>query len=201
MTIYPSASYKFTFKIKNVRKAKVLFLAVGAVGFFSLIGCSKSNNSTPVSQSDSVYSSGWLNIVMTVETDQNGDTAYTQTFDNSGITAAVVNDGIVLSYIGFSSTSGPTTDTIAEQALEYNVLTNFQVGSVNIESFPPDEGGFGDLSTASTGLFYRYVIVPGTVLATTGLTRQQLKSMNYTEVTKVLHSASSHGSSPALPTP
>jgi hypothetical protein len=181
-----------------VRKVKFFFLASTAIGFFSIVGCSKSNNSTPASNSDSVYSSGWLNISMTIQTDQYGDTAYTETFTNSAITAAVVNDGIVLSYLGYSTTSGSTTDTIAEQALEYNVLTNFQVGSVTIESFPIDDGGYGDLG--ADGLMYRYVIVPGSVLTTTGLTRQQLKSMKYTEVTSALHSASRQTPSPALST-
>jgi hypothetical protein len=138
---------------------------------------------------------------MTIETDGQGDTAYVQTYNNSAITSAVVNDGIVLSYIGYISSSGTGTDTIAEQAVEYDVATNFQTGSVTIESFPADDGGFGDLSTTSTGLLYRYVIVPGNVLTTTGLTRQQLKSMNFTEVTNVLNKASRQSSSPAITTP
>lgn len=169
-----------------MRTVKISLLAAFVIGLFSLIGCSKSSSSTPASTSDSVYSSGWLTIAMTLSIDGNGDSTYTETFTNSAITAAVVDYGVVLSYLGYVQTVGTGTDTSSEQALEFNTLTNYQIGSVTITSFPGDAGGYGDLSTASTGLLYRYVIVPGTVLATTKLTPQQLKSMNYTEVTKLL---------------
>jgi hypothetical protein len=39
------------------------------------------------------------------------------------------------------------------------------------------------------------------VLETTGLTRTQLKSMNFTEITNVLNKASKQASSPAITTP
>lgn len=185
---------------------KIGFLTAAAIGFIILMGgmtgCTKKTTTTIITP-DSVYSSGWLNFTMTAETDQNNDTAYVSTFTNSKITQAVVNYGIVLSYLGYPSGSGATSDTVAEQALEYDVLTNFQVGSVSIESFPIDQGGFGDLSTdnSNSDLYYRYVIVPGSVLTTTGLTRQQLKSLNFTEATKLLQSAQRSASSPVLSTP
>jgi hypothetical protein len=187
-----------------VKNLKIGFLTAAAIGFIILMGgmtgCTKKTTTTVITP-DSVYSSGWLDFSMTLNVDQNNDTAYISTFTNSAITPAVVNDGIVLSYLGFASGSGATSDTVAEQALEYDVLTNFQVGSVNIESFPFDNGGFGDISTSNSGLYYRYVIVPGRLLTTTGLTRQQLKSLNFTEVTKLLQSAPRSASSPALSTP
>jgi hypothetical protein len=191
----------FTFKnYKTVRNLKISLLTAVIIGFVSLIGCTKKTTTTIITP-DSVYSSGWLSFSMTLQTDQNNDSAYVTTFSNSKITPAVVNSGVVLSYLGFASTSGTTTDTVGEQALEYDVLTNFQVGSIDIESFPFDQGGFGDISTSISGLYYRYVIVPGSVLAASGLNKQQWKSLNFAEATKLIQSATRSASSPGLSTP
>jgi hypothetical protein len=179
-----------------VRKFKIFFLAATIIGFFSMIGCTK-NNTTTVYTKDSVFSSGWLSFQMTPSISQ-GDTAYQTTFNNAAITSAVVDNGIVLSYLGFAQSSGTSSDTISEQTLEYNTLTSYQIGSLTIESFSPNAGGFGDLSTNVTGLVFRYVIVPGNVLAATKLTPQQLKSMNYTEVTKLLGTVSKQAAAPTL---
>jgi hypothetical protein len=61
-----------------------------------------------------------------------GDTAYQETFGNSAITQAVVSDGVVLGYLGYSVCG----DTIAELASEFAVYTTLQVGSVTIDSYP-----------------------------------------------------------------
>ena len=107
--------------------------------------------------------------------------------------------GVVLSYIGYVESTNTRTDTTSEQTLEINALTNYQKGSVTLESFPTDPGlGFGDLSTASTGLLFRYVIVPGSVLATTKLTPQQLKSMSYPLVTRLLRPAANSAAPPTF---
>jgi hypothetical protein len=74
-------------------------------------------------------------------------------------------------------------------ASEYGVYTTYDVGSVTIDSYPADEGGTGDWSTSTTGFLYRYVIVPGSVLATNNLTKQQAKSMSFTQITKLLAAA------------
>jgi hypothetical protein len=174
-----------------VRKLKIFFLAVTVIGFVSLTGGCKKTYTTVVQNKDSVFSSGWLTISDTAEIIDNfGDTGYIQTFKNSAITSAVVSDGVVLSYLGYVVA---TADTASQQASELAVSTLYQVGSVTIQSVPPDNGGIGDLN--GQGLFYRYVIVPGYVLTTNNLTKQQAKSMSYTEITKLLSTAKT--SSPA----
>jgi hypothetical protein len=174
-----------------VRKLKISLLAAIVIGFISMTGGCKKTTENITQGTDSVYSSGWLTISTPVVTDQYGDTAYQETFTNSAITSAVVSDGVVLSYMGYteSTGTGTTTDTVAEQASEFGVYTSYVVGSVIIDSYPTDEGGYGDLTTGTSGLLYRYVIVPGSVLATTKLTKQQAKSMSYTEITKALTAA------------
>jgi hypothetical protein len=187
-TIYPSALYKFTFKIKNVRKVKILFLAAFVIGAVSMFSCSKSNNST--STKDSVYYSPWQTVSM--EPTDAGDTAYTGTISASKITASILNSGAVLTYLGDAGFPG-TGDTAAESAVDFGLYSTLVPGSIEIQSF----GYLNDFS----GTLFRYVVIPGTVLETTGLTRQQLKSMSFTEVTNTLHSASTKTSSPSLTTP
>jgi hypothetical protein len=171
-----------------VRKAKILFLAALAIGLVSMFSCSKSNNST--STKDSVYYSSWMTIAMS-PTD-GGDTAYTGTISASRITATILSSGAVLTYLGSPGFPG-TGDTAAESAVDFGLYSTLVPGSIEIQSF----GYLNDF----TGALFRYVVIPGTVLETTGLTRQQLKSMSFTEVTNTLHSASTKTSSPSISTP
>jgi hypothetical protein len=175
-----------------VRKLKIFFLAVTVVGFISLTGGCKKTYTTVVESKDTVSSSHWLAINDSIYLDQYGDTSYQETFAAPAVTQAIVSDGIVLGYLGAPSGSA---DTAAALAAEYGVYTTFEVGSVTIDSNPPDEGGEGDWSTSITGFYYRYVIVPGSVLAANNLSKQQAKSMSYTAITKLLSSAKT--SSPA----
>jgi hypothetical protein len=175
-----------------VRKVKILFLAAFVIGLFSVIGCSKSNNTTTVVK-DSVYYSPWLNISMS-PTDA-GDTAFTGTISASRVTATIVSSGAVLTYLGEPGTPS-TGDTAAESAVDFGLYTSLVPGSIELLSL-----GYGaDFSTDNSGFVFRYVIIPGTVLETTKLTPQQLKSMSYTEVTKLLNTAGKTGSSPTLST-
>ena len=104
----------------------------------------------------------------------------------AAVTQAIVSDGIVLGYLGAPTSS---TDTAAALAAEYGVYTTYAVGSVTIDSNPGDDNGAGDISTSTSGFFFRYVVVPGSVLATNNLTKQQAKSMSYTAITKLLSAA------------
>lgn len=90
-----------------------------------------------------------------------------------------------MGYGAYVSTQG---DTVEEAALEFDIYQTFSVGSILLQS-----------NYDNSGLFYRYVIIPGNVLATTGMTRQQVKNMTYTEVTKVLSNAAKQSSSPSIP--
>jgi hypothetical protein len=170
-----------------VRKLKIFFLAVTVIGFIALSGGCKKTYTTVVESKDTVSTSGWLTINDSIYLDSYGDTSYQETFGNSAITQAIVSDGIVLGYLGAASSG----DTIAALATEYFIYTTFAPGSVTIDSNPEDDGGSGDWS----GSLFRYVIVPGSVLATNNLTKQQAKSMSYTAITKLLSAAKT--SSPA----
>jgi hypothetical protein len=151
-----------------VRKFKIFFLTATIAGIISMIGCTKKTTTTTYTQ-DSVYSSNWITLAMTF----NGtDSDYEQTITAPAVTSSILNTGVVLGYGAYISSSN---DTVEEAALEFDMYQTFQVGSIFLQS------GYDN-----TGLFYRYVVVPGNVLAATKLTPIELKSMSYTEVTKLL---------------
>jgi hypothetical protein len=171
-----------------VRKLKIFFLAVTVIGFVSLSGGCKKTYTTVVQSKDSVFSSSWLTINDSIYLDNYGDTSYQETFGNIGaLTQSIISNGVVLTYLGLASGG----DTIASLAAENGVYTTYAVGNITIDSYPQDDGGAGIF----TGVLFRYVIVPGSVLATNNLTPQQAKSMSYTSITKLLTSAKT--SSPA----
>jgi hypothetical protein len=112
-----------------------------------------------------------------------GDTIYTGTVSASHITASIVHSGAVLTYLGIPGDPA-AGDTAAESAIDYGLYTTLVTGSIQLTSL----GYLNDFTTSTGpyGFVFRYVVIPGTVLATTKLTPQQLKSMNYAEVTKLL---------------
>jgi hypothetical protein len=189
---YHLSFYRSPLKLPIVRTVKFLFLAAIVIGLFSMIGCTKNNNSTTVVK-DSVYYSPWTTIAMS-PTDA-GDTIFTGTISASHITASIVSSGAVLTYLG--EPGNPATgDTAAESTVDFGLYTTMVTGSIQLLSF----GAGSDFSTSNSGFVFRYVVIPGTVLATTKLTPQQLKAMNYTEVTKLLNTAGKTGSASPLST-
>ena len=163
-----------------MRKFKIFFLTAIVIGFFSMIGCTKNNTST-VYTKDSVYSSSWVTLAMSYNTT---DSAYEQTITAPAVTSSILNTGVVLGYGAYVNNNN---DTVEEAALEFDMYQTFQVGAIFLQS------GFDN-----TGLFYRYVVVPGSVLAATKVTPKELKAMSYTEVTKLLGTTAKQAAAPAL---
>jgi hypothetical protein len=158
-----------------VRKLKIFFLAVIVISVGTMTSCSK-NNSGPAKFTDSVFYSAWapLNMTFTGQYDpNNNDSIWDQVVTSSKVTASIVNSGVVLTYIIQGITSaGDTVISSADNLLEPFLYLN----SIDLSW----EGG------NINGVPFRYVIIPGNVLTTSNLTAKQLKSMNYTEVTKLL---------------
>ena len=174
-----------------MRTVKIFFLAVIVIGLFSMIGCTKNNNSTTVVK-DSVYYSPWLTITM-APTDA-GDTTFAGTVSASTVTASIVHSGAVVTYLGIPGDPA-AGDTAAESAVDFGLYSTLVTGGIQLLSF-----GGNDFSTSNSGFVFRYVVIPGTILAGTKLTPQQLKSMSYTEVTKLLNTAGKTGSASPLNT-
>ena len=175
-----------------MRKVTIFFLTATVIGFFSLIGCSKSNNNNNSSGKDSIYYSPWMTITM-LPTDA-GDTIYEENISAPALTSAVAADGAVVGYLGepgFPSTG----DTTVESAIDFGLYTSFTTGSIGLTSF----GYLNDFSTSNSSFLYRYVIIPGNVLTTKGLTPKQARSLTYAEITKLFPSQAKETASPTIP--
>ena len=164
-----------------MRKFKIFFLTATVAGIISMIGCTK-NNTTTVYTKDSVFSSNWTTLVM--DSSSTSDGAWEQTISAPAVTASILDNGVVLGYGAYVSTG---TDTVVEQAFEFGLYQTLSPGSIFLQSV-----------FNNNGLFYRYVIVPGSVLAGTKMTPQELKSMSYTEVTKLLGTTAKQAAAPTL---
>jgi hypothetical protein len=164
-----------------VRKLKIFFLAALAIGLVSVIGCSKKNDSTPAKSglSDSIYYSPWITLsTKFVGVDPNtSDSAYGQTLAAKSVTRAIIDKGVVLTYIAQGVTnSGDTAISNAENYLNPILY----VGNIDLYS-----NLYGDF----TGVPFRYIVIPGNVLVTSSmkdLTLKQLKALSFTEVDAAL---------------
>lgn len=171
-------------------KSKIFFLASAVVGLFSLFSCTKNNNTT-VTVKDSVYYSPWLNISMSPT--NAGDTAYTGQISASRLTQSILSSGAVLTYLG--APGQPSAgDTAAESAVDYGLYSELVPGSITLLSF----GYLNDFSTSNSALLYRYVIVPGSVLETTGMTAKELQSKSYTAAVNYITSAAQKVKAPGV---
>jgi hypothetical protein len=156
--------------VKNLKLICVLALAISCL---MTVSCSKSNNSSSTPTTDSVLYSAWITLAQT-PTDA-GDTIYTQTISASGITQAVIDKGLVLTYI-----QDPNTGTIYNSSDGIvGLYPGFAVGKINLVSY----------YVTYTGFKFRYVIIPGKIStsSTSGtITTQQIKTMSYQEVSNLL---------------
>lgn len=174
---------------------KLIFLFVTAASVVVIIGtgCKKTTNNTTVVK-DSVYYSSWTPLVMQFD---NTDSVYYQDFQNSKITSAIISRGAVLGYFGAVSNGDTTVSNASEwSAYPFGVFQQLQVGVLDISSFI-------DLSYSGGGFLYRYVLIPGNVLANSSLknmSKDQLNKMSFTDIQQVLKNAqnSTAGGQPTL---
>jgi hypothetical protein len=164
-----------------VRKVTIFFLTAATIGFFSLTSCTK-NTTTTVNHPDSVYTSSWVTLAVVLNAT---DSLYEENITAPAITSAILQDGVILGYGAYINTGNQ--DTVESAALEFGIYQTFSVGNILIQSV-----------YQNSGLFYRYVIVPGHVLTTKGLTPQQAKNLSYAEATKLFGSAASKSTAPAV---
>lgn len=112
------------------------------------------------------------------------DSAWDQVITNSKVTASIISSGVVLTYVVQDIPSaGDTVISSADNLLQpflslHTIDLGWEGGNIN-------------------GVLFRYVIIPGNVLTTNNVTPKQLKSMNYTEVTKLLGSSTAKQAAPS----
>jgi hypothetical protein len=110
------------------------------------------------------------------------DSAYEQAIPAPAITKAVLDSGLILSYLSYVNSAGNSFVFNTSEGLNvtYTVDTIYLVST-------------NDLSYANTGWSYRYVIVHGTVTSGNslssgpgkGYTKQQLLEMSYQDIKKL----------------
>jgi hypothetical protein len=89
--------------------------------------------------------------------------------------------------LGYGAYLNSANDTVVENALEFDMYQTFSVGNILLQA------GFDN-----SGLWYRYVVVPGHVLTTKGLTPMQARSLTYAEITRIISPAAKQGNSPTI---
>ena len=135
---------------------------------------------------DSVSTSAWITLNMSVDTTIGTTTYYVQEIAAPAITQTVLDSGIILGYFKYAD---PSQGTQVFNASEAANIT-YSVGNAEVLSVGNDWTGYFD---------FRYVIVPGTLtLANSiksgrakGLTKSQLQNMSYSEVQNLLKNSSS----------
>lgn len=170
-----------------MKKIKLFSLPALAV-VIGLYSCSKGDTGATGAKGpagpDSVYYSTWTTIAFTGAY-ADGDSSYGQVIPAANLTEGILDSGVVLSYIGQQG-SGGFTDVAPVS--EFGLFEDYEVGSITYSTSPTSEGGIG---TSENGyLALRYVLIPGSVLATSStfksLTKAQIKSMSYNSVLSAL---------------
>jgi hypothetical protein len=161
-------------------------LAVATVVVIGLTSCSKGStgpagNAGPIGPAgpDSVVYSAWISLNFTYDP---VDTAFGDTLSAPSLTKAILDSGVILTYVNFQEQDG-TYHIVPVSGLSSILIEDYSVGQINIVA-----------GNDFTGLPYRYVTIPGTMLARTssidkkikGYTIQELKAMPFEQVQQVL---------------
>jgi hypothetical protein len=161
------------------RLAPLFIIISGCI--IGLYSCSKTGatGAAGATGTANVMYSNWNNLSMSFNS---SDSAYEQTIAADSLTQAVLDSGLVLSYIKYTNAAGQTqvenTDTYMEEVLGLK--------SIKLYSYAYD----------FTGVPFRYIIIHGgtdignrssaSSALIQGHTRREWKSMSYEQVTVLL---------------
>jgi hypothetical protein len=183
-----------------MKKLKLFLFVFIGLAFVTIVGCSKSTTGPkgdtgpagpagPAGAGTVTYSA-WTTLAMTIANTQANssggiDTFYTQTITAPAITSAIIDQGVILAYIGIPGGATNGTDTaifsISEASTFYGLFT---------QQFSPGEIDLFSLDFDYSGALYRYVIIPGSIAAGNsilkGYTKEQLKAIDYATLKKAL---------------
>lgn len=176
--------------MKNLK----LFTLVSVFAAVAFIGCSKKGDTGPAGPAgaagatgatgpagpDSILYSAWTTLTMTPQVGTAGDTTWFEAITAAGLTSPIMNNGVVLSYIGIPNSTDTAVFSISEAStLVATISQVLFVGEI-------------DLYAASdySQTLYRYVLIPGSIL-TQGIAGQkytiaQLQKMDYADVKKIV---------------
>jgi len=167
-------------------------LAVVSILVLGAISCSKSGTTGATGAAgpagpagpDSVVYSQWISLAFNFNTN---DSAWEDTLSAPSITQTILDSGVILTYVNFQEQDG-TYHVVPVSALGSLFFEDYSLGHINIV-VPGIENNY-------TGLPYRYVTIPGSMVAATstgakavkGYTMQELKAMPYTQLQQMLSS-------------
>lgn len=161
-------------------------LAVATVVVIGLTSCSKGSagpagatGPAGTAGPDSVVYSAWISLNFTYNP---VDTAFGDTLAAPSLTKAILDNGVILTYVNFQEQDG-TYHIVPVSGLSSIMIEDYSIGQINIVA-----------GNDFTGLPYRYVTIPGTLVARTnsidkkikGYTIQELKAMPFEQVQQVL---------------
>ena len=112
------------------------------------------------------------------------DSDYEQQLGAPAITSSILQDGLIL---GYGAYLNQNNDTVEEAAIEFDMYQTFALNSILLQ-----------LGFDNSGLWYRYVTIPGHVLVAKGLTPRKSDQWSYAEVTKILTQAAKKSESPSV---
>jgi hypothetical protein len=178
----------FNLKFKIVKKLKLFCVLALATGCVMMIGCSKgSTGPAGPAGPDSVTYTKWAPLSMTRLIGTQQDTSFEQIITAPAITSAVLSKGAVLGYLMAKNSNGDTLVVNSSTLMSEFFLVgkiDLYSGAVYAKSSARDYSGFN----------YRYVIIPGkiSISSVSGqtFTVDQLKTMSYQEVSKLLNISS-----------
>ncbi|GGB18496.1 hypothetical protein [Puia dinghuensis] len=155
----------------------------GPAGPAGPAGADGANGADGAPGPDSVLYSSWMPVNMSSTIDAHSDTTYYQNFTADAITSNILNTGTIATYL-------ETVDNQGNQLI-FNAATalteTYYVGDIYVASLPPaasNSAGFN-----YSGYNYRFVVIPGAIATTMfkGMGPQQIKSMPYPAITKLLN--------------
>ncbi len=167
--------------MKNLKLLSVVSFLI----IFAIVSCSKGTTGPAGPKGpagpDSVLYSAWITLNTPLNTT---DSLYEEVITAAGLTASILDNGVVLSYVGFPGSGTSGTDTAVFSISESSTLNApisqaLFVGEIDLYAL-----------SDYTGVLYRYVLIPGTII-TNGIggvkyTKQQLQTMTYSQVRKIV---------------
>jgi hypothetical protein len=179
-----------TLKFKILKNWKLFSLGLAIFGGVTMISCSKSNNTTSTAPANVLYSKWILLNMPYTGLDGNNDSTWEQAYPASGITSAIMDKGIVLTYILLGTTNAG--DSIIQNA-DGLLSPYLSIGSIDLYTI-----------TNVNGAYFRYVIIPGGTATSSvsspmkGYTPAQLKALSYPDAMKLLNTPASGASGNTL---
>lgn len=178
-----------------MKKIKLFSLPALAV-VIGLYSCSKGDTGATGAKGpagpDSVYHSVWIAIDLVGQV-SDGDSLYQQDVPAPNLTQAILDSGMIVSYIDyvFANPNGPGTISDVEPLSGTGITEDYLVGNIYYTAQAWSNGGAAAYYNGANGAYeLRYVLIPGSVLATSealkGLTKAQISTMSYDKLTSIV---------------